>query len=319
MITPPRLYSFDIWATRNFARDSIKALFPKKVAEINSNIDPGEYGVESYFLRLVCVFMFMVAVLDDLRSTIGLLELLRSLPSENGYWIYYDEHMHEPVAAAVADEIGDNPVQPKEIAKVIKDWTEMDFIKFRVAGMPFPWKVVNVFFVVLPKSFLWYCLTRSGVRFLFETASMIDMICNTMALSFILSIDEMVATNLTTVTTRHMMEKLEDAVFWDEAADDELRDEDAIAQFERDELIGLRKLIDPRFFSLLVPRRLVWVLLLMALFVFEYYWRNCDSENGAFVAKDLYLPKSVEYNPVNFLLGVEGETYEDPVWTRTSL
>ncbi|CAL1167997.1 unnamed protein product, partial [Cladocopium goreaui] len=94
-ITPPRLYSFDIWTTRLFVRapwqsvqgktmESLKAIFPDKQDDIDERIvpwheqfdertfdeikskgtqrvqmphelDPGEYGLESYYCRLLCL------------------------------------------------------------------------------------------------------------------------------------------------------------------------------------------------------------------------------------------------------------------------
>ena len=41
------------------------ALFPQMQDEIDKNVDPGEYGVESYWCRLVCIFIFVTAILDD--------------------------------------------------------------------------------------------------------------------------------------------------------------------------------------------------------------------------------------------------------------
>merc|ERR1719476_1321373 len=61
----PRLYSYDIWSTRSFLRDTLVSLFPEKSNLIKSVADPGEYGMENYYIRLACIFIFVLHVADD--------------------------------------------------------------------------------------------------------------------------------------------------------------------------------------------------------------------------------------------------------------
>merc|ERR1740121_1668327 len=58
----PRLYSYDIWSTRIFLRDSLSTIFPHKADIINSIADPGEYGLENQYIRLACIFIFVMHV-----------------------------------------------------------------------------------------------------------------------------------------------------------------------------------------------------------------------------------------------------------------
>jgi hypothetical protein len=55
---------------RTFVRDSLKALFPDRVEEIEQKIDPGEYGVESYWCRFACCFVFMISCMDSLSDLV---------------------------------------------------------------------------------------------------------------------------------------------------------------------------------------------------------------------------------------------------------
>ena len=43
-------------------------------------------------------------------------------------------------------------------------------------------------FILLPKSLLWLGLVRSGVHYLMETAGIVDVIVNAMALTFVLQV-----------------------------------------------------------------------------------------------------------------------------------
>merc|ERR1719359_959667 len=58
--TPERLYDFDLWIARVFLRDSLASLFPDRLSDIDRVADPGEYGLESYYLRLACCFLFVI-------------------------------------------------------------------------------------------------------------------------------------------------------------------------------------------------------------------------------------------------------------------
>ena len=61
--TPHRLRNWVTFSNRNFARDSMKALFPDRESDIHDKVDPGEYGVESYHCRWICCFIFVMSVM----------------------------------------------------------------------------------------------------------------------------------------------------------------------------------------------------------------------------------------------------------------
>jgi len=215
----PRLYPFSIWNTRGFIKDSLKSMFPHRAAEIHANVDPGEYGMESYWCRMACVFIFMMAVVDDLRGTIRLAFLLWKVPTEAQSWIRYDP-------PAWCD---------KSHAKAVHGWTELDLVKFQVAGMPFMWKTINFIIVFVPKVCLWLALASTGVQYLMETANIVNMVVNAMALTFVLDIDEMVFARLTTKITQHIMSKLERLPLYEMTEEDCETEEQVIARFEEEE------------------------------------------------------------------------------------
>eukprot|EP00439_Symbiodinium_sp_Y106_P086531 s100_g33.t4 len=67
--TPERLYDWKLWTTRVFVRDSFKALFPDRAEDIEEMVDPGEYGLESYYLRMICCFIFVLGLWPDLAGS----------------------------------------------------------------------------------------------------------------------------------------------------------------------------------------------------------------------------------------------------------
>jgi len=292
----PRLYPFSIWNTRGFIKDSLKSMFPHRAAEIHANVDPGEYGMESYWCRMACVFIFMMAVVDDLRGTIRLAFLLWKVPTEAQSWIRYDP-------PAWCD---------KSHAKAVHGWTELDLVKFQVAGMPFMWKTINFIIVFVPKVCLWLALASTGVQYLMETANIVNMVVNAMALTFVLDIDEMVFARLTTKITQHIMSKLERLPLYEMTEEDCETEEQVIARFEEEEY-GPKKI-----FKILqiIPMRLATILCLHCGFQWLYYTRNCTMDkHGGSVSKPMHYPNSLSFNMIGLMFGFAPQEQAEPFWT----
>jgi len=292
----PRLYSFSIWSTRKFIKDSLKSMFPHRASDINAAADPGEYGVESYWCRTACVFMFRMAVVDVRFGTIRLAYLLFKLPTEAQSWIRYD-----PPAW------GD-----KDHAKAVHGWTELDLVKFQVAGMPFAWKAINFVVVFVPKMCLWLALASTGVQYLMETANIVDMVVNAMALTFVLDIDEMVFARLTTKITQHIMSNLERLPLYDTNKEDNETAEEVIHRFHEEEY-GPKKIFKV---AQIIPMKLVTILCLHCFFQWLYYTRNCTMDkHGGLVSKEMHYPKSYSSNLLGLMFGVAPEEQSDAFWT----
>lgn len=298
--SPPRLYSFDVWNTRLFIRDSVKASFPMLDGVIGETIDPGEWGIESIYSRWIACFLFTIVILDDLRQTLTLLMVLFTVPSKAEPWISY--------------EIPDWGT--KNFAKQVHGWSEMDLIKYRVAGMPLVWKIANFSIVVLPKLVLWLSFSTAGFHFLLSTADIVNGTINAMALSFILEVDELILSGLCSISARHIMDNLEVYESADTDVVEELEDEELLRRFAKNE--DVRSLSD--FFTAgtlrsLLPERELLVIVFLLFFLGKYYYTNCRfDDDGNLVSKDLYLPTKVGVN-VWVFLGFPTSQEPEPVWT----
>merc|ERR1719254_381248 len=87
--------------------------------------------------------------------------------------------------------------------------SEMDFVHFRFAGMPLPWKVVTWVVIIIPKILIWYTTSTNGVTFLMETAGIEDVIVNVTALTFILNLDEMIFDLFSHKAVHHILDRIE--------------------------------------------------------------------------------------------------------------
>jgi len=293
----PRLYSFKYWSTRVFIRDSLKALFPHKADEIDIAGDPGEYGLENYYCRMACCFIFMMSVVQDFKETVGLARVLWMVPTKAEAWISFDE----PEWAK------------KHEAKVIHGWSELDLVKYKVAGMPLHWKVANFFFVLLPKVCIWFSLAKNGTHFLMESSEIVNTIVNAMALTFVLEVDEIMFDRLTTQVTKHMMGQLEDLEVEDNTVEG-LDDQEVLERFKMQELSTASRL---RKISGMLPTNLLFILCMQALFTMIYYVDNCDlQEDGSLVSKAVYLPKiPLKLNYIALMFGFAAEEQSEPSWT----
>ena len=75
-----------MWYLSRFVRESLQKVFPEYSDAIAANVDPGEWGLENYYCRLVCVFVFMMSVVDDLRESFRMVMLLWQAPTSDDMW-----------------------------------------------------------------------------------------------------------------------------------------------------------------------------------------------------------------------------------------
>lgn len=280
----PRMYPFSQWATRNFVRDSLKAIFPDKIEQINQYVDPGEYGLESYKCRLMCCFLFMVSLTSEFFTIMNNLHLLYSLPSKAEMWFQYEPETKSEVSV-------------------------------KLAGMPLGWKAVNVIVVLTPKILLWKLTCQAGIHFLLDTSGIVDVIANSVALGFILSVDELVFENLTSQDTKDIMGMVQGFNTQRAVETEGDQPEDVMLDNYFRENMNCFRLED------MLPIKLLFVIALTSLFVAEYYFNHCKQDSdGVFVPRDLYAPSSVSYSLLRFLLpSLASEEEGTFVWRMPSV
>eukprot|EP00439_Symbiodinium_sp_Y106_P082214 s279_g21.t1 len=305
-----RLYDFDLWT---FVRDSFKLLFPEKEQEIMDKIDPGEYGVESYYLRTVCCFLFVLGLWHDLAGSWDMLDLLWCVPA--------DSERSQDVRCGRLDEeeIG---VSQAYTDAALHEMIELDFVQFRVAGMPLHWKLFNLFCLLCPKIYLWLLTVDIGIVFLMETSEIEDMIINCVALGFILQIDELMMGIMPPECTK-MLEVLKGYA-------KENRPQTHLPDaLQKSSLWKLRvenwHCWTPALWAALIPRRLLGMLAVTSFFVFKYYVEHCvHLDDGSWVSKPLRLPKesslsilSFVFGPLPMLFPIDAE--DQPIWEMPDL
>ena len=109
------------------ARRFTYAQQPECAEETNELVDPGEYKVESYYCRWLCCNPFY--------CTVEGIYLDIKVPTKAVVWITYEE----PYWSA------------KEYSNAVHGWTELDFVKERIAGMTAHWKAFDLNFISIPK------------------------------------------------------------------------------------------------------------------------------------------------------------------------
>ncbi|CAE7356756.1 unnamed protein product [Symbiodinium sp. CCMP2592] len=255
-----RLYDYRSWSTRTFFRDSLKKLFPDRVGEIDRDIDPGEYGAESRLIRWICCFIFMLSISEELILISKMCRLLYKLPSSAESWIEFKDPGDEQVGDA---------------------WLE--YVEVSVQGMPFRWKVINCVLILGIKVALWSLTARTGVTFLMETQAISDCIVNSVALAFVLHMDELILSTLTSHRVTAALSKCkayciesEDASDWRFKVEQEV-DNSWVGN------IGMG-----------IPLELLASLLLCSVFIGMYYYDHCiwSWEGWWFYSKPMHLPLS---------------------------
>lgn len=281
--TPPRLYSFDIWSVRMFLRDSLIALMPGQKDEIMANVDPGEYGMENYYGRMMACFLFMLVEVRDLFSIFDLAKLVYEVPTKADDWVCLDEKTVDDPDANRSNEIAG--------------------LRFQVAGMPLFWKVFTILTVIVPKLFLWYSVCWIGVRWLMETSGILNCILGAITMDFVLTFDELLFDSIGNPSTKYIMGQITDYQLPESGR---LNEKDAKS----------RRCW--RYVMLAIPRRLLLTCFIMAIFVWRYYHLNCKkSEDGTWVSQDMYLPLSSTFSLTDFMNNAVPQA-STPYWTMPS-
>jgi len=282
--TASGLYSYDIWNVRKWMRDSLKSVIDVTDGleggdeQVNTLFDPGEYGMENYYCRMLACFIFMMAEACEIFKIAELIVVLVKTPNQAGSWVY----------SADSDETLQSP---------------LDNLKFKTAGMPIHWKIINFILVIFPKCFLLYNVAWMGFFFLMSTAGIVDLVLGAMTMDFVLTLDELIFAALASSSSKHIMNELEGYVY------DETDQHDYI----ENELSGGKK----GFWGatkLLIPMRLVVTCLMMVGFLFRYYLTHCDWKDGGWVSKDMFAPTTTKYSFWNFVSGFV-PVADTPYWT----
>lgn len=278
--TPARIYSWSLWNTRVYAQDSFLDIFPEHEDFIHKTVDPGEYGLESYHLRVLCCFVVIVVLWDELGKSVDILEMLWYVPTAAESWVTYETR----------------DAKTKEEMKRMGGMSELDFVKFRVAGMPLKWKLINLFFVWLPKTYLWFVTLHVSMLFVLETSTIDDMILRAVAMGFILSIDELLATVVTDYVASHVLTMIEDYYpFEDES------DSDATCH-EKNEKGKSWGLFTWALYRHSVSVGILGPILVNMIFVLAYYEENCvQLDDGSRVSQTVLTPIQEHLSVLNFL------------------
>lgn len=262
------LYSqFNTWDSRVFIRDSLKKVFPEREQFINEHILPGEFGMESPLCRVLCVFLFIMQIVDELHETGQMAKMLWHIPTCNQSWI----------------------VIPTETTVQVNNKGSLN-TQYRIRGMSFGWKLLNLCIIIVPKFLIWVLLAINGGQFLMETADIQSVILNCIAMNFLLQIDELIASRLCTVAMKDIMGKLSTFYVIQQADEDEVRDGSNV-EIES-ERWSFR---DPRILLQLLETRLILIICLSATVYGLYVMRFCEqSPDGSYVSEALYPPKEFD-------------------------
>lgn len=304
-ITAPRLYDFDVWITRTYVKDALLALFPEKLEEIHRHVDPGEYGSEWGEIRIVCAFLFIMAVTKDFYEICEMFRFFWITPSRNESWLHYKATgkskadseqnsirqtslaMREPEEngkkASYVFLLPSDSSRQTTSAEERDETDDLEGVTLKVAGMANYWKFFYILTVLLPKALLWKGTTQLGVTFLMETESIADVIVNSMALAFVLNIDELVYVTFTAPEAKFLMDNLV------QYSPPPAPPSEWPAWLES--IIFLMKL--------LIPRRLFLTVSLSAIFIYYYYVQKCESgPDGVLVSRQMFLPLGTSLNPI---------------------
>lgn len=237
-------------------------------------------------------------------------KLLWVVPNRPESWIHFKHHAHHDEAPAADSSAA------REKGSV---W--YDDVELTVAGMPVHWKVMNFFFVLIPKFMIWKLTASTGVTFLMESAGIEDLVVNSVALTFILGISEMVCETLTSATTHEMLDRCKEYPMWNHKKVARMTDDDILNTFGSDE--AMRPITYLETLQALLPGRFLGVCSLTIFFVWSYYGQHCIRYEGSatYIPKDVLVAPTTKFNFLNAFLPSVFPVYKegDLVWTMPNI
>jgi len=216
--------------TRVMVRNTLYEVM-KKVNVTNNSIGPVELGMESATCRTVCIGVFCVAICAELFSIHDLIRFLLNVPTEapgdpnasnsaeRGEEALLDDEEDKPGSRAAGRWITFS--QDAKIESLRQSWHEtgrsnLDSVRFKACAMPMSWKVfgsamlvAHIFIVVLT---FW-----NGLSFLMNTGGIVDLVLNTLSLTFILDLDRLLFFTLARGITKEILKRVEPLMLHDSA------------------------------------------------------------------------------------------------------
>lgn len=147
-----------------------------------------------------------------------------------------------------------------------------------------------------------------------ETSRIEDLIINSIALTFILNIDEMICENFTTAATRYLMDRLEGFKLYDTNEEEKMTDQQNMDLVKEERMFSKWSFRDT---YALLPMRLLASVAWTIAFVYNYYSLHCGHmSDGTKVSHDMFLPVYPYYTVPNFLWSNFNKqpTEDKPFW-----
>lgn len=156
-----------------------------------------------FLMQLACVFTFEVSVFLELRHSVNLFRLLWNIHTVRTSPRYLTAAMREEGGGGAVRR--DNRwfttlTRPITLSPDIPQWS--------LEGISRPYKIFSMAFVVLPKLMICLLLGFAGGVYIARTDSVENMILNTLAVNFVVEIDEMLYEAFTSDTTKMMLENM---------------------------------------------------------------------------------------------------------------
>jgi hypothetical protein len=301
--------------------------------------DPGEFGLESYYCRLICVVIFMIAGISEIIACVDMARLLWWVPTFNEPWVEHRREVEVPLVVQFEGMLTDRSALSTDRSD--RSWIDvltdpfstgqdeddqkytseecLDHVRVKVAGMSSSWKLINVSLILIPKCCLVFLTASEGIVFMMETAGIENAIINSLALFFLMEIDNIIMGALMSNSANKLLDMCEGLPIATEEQK-EARFRSAADTFE--EFTAAKHVIDFwKGMAYEVVCVQLWkfftVFLIVAWFVSVYYFNYCNYVNGQFVSKDEFMPITMDYNFFNALFGDWYPIEQEPIpyWT----
>lgn len=167
-----------------------------------------------FMLRIMCVFVFQVTAFTELRDSTALLRLLWEVEAgevhrHSGFHAVHSVHSHagedsQRTGAVMLREKSDHYMN--RVNKVFRTPPPPDMPQWSLDKMSKWFKVQSIAVVGLPKLIIGGMLSIAGGLYIVKSGSTEDVILNTLAVNFVVEVDEILYTAFTPTATKFNLE-----------------------------------------------------------------------------------------------------------------
>lgn len=187
---------------------AVQGILIYKIQDINNDKEGSQCFEELHSLQCICVFVFCVSVFAEFRDACSLLHGLWMCPSYSGGMMYAAV---DAVSGGGQGAVLEADSSGMNVFGKINVWAKKKHVhQWNLDRMTAQYKFFSMLIVGVPRLIIPAALTYVGAGYIMRSEDAETMILNTLAVLFIIDIDEFLFNTFTTTPMKHQLANMKE-------------------------------------------------------------------------------------------------------------